>query len=474
MDEKVKSLLNNTLIYTIGNFGSKILTFALLPLYSYYLNKSEFGNYDLIITTITLAIPIVGFQFSDAIFRWLINHKKENNNKYGIISNGLIVLLISIILSIIFFLIVNMFYNIKYKILIYLLLLVSIIYPVFQQIVRGLGLSKIFAFSGVVYSLILVLSTFIFLIIFNLKLEGLLVSSIVANLTAIIWLVLKSKFTKYWDKTQVSFTEIKTMINYSLPLIPNTISWWLVNSANKYIILYYLGAESNGVFGLANRFPALLVMINSIFILAWQESAIVNHDKEDRVKYFSKIINGLIWIQILASCFFSISSQWLVNTIVAKEFYESWEIMPFLFFGVAFSTFAGFYGTLYLSLKKTKYALYTSLTSGIVNVLLCLLFIQKLGIQSASLSTFIGYILLFLIRAFHTKKILAIEYDFKGILLLFVLSVTSIIVSFLEIDYIKIILIAIIFIIALVKYKVLILKTINLTKAKITKIINKT
>ena len=76
----------------------KTLLIIVQLLYSYYLNKTEFGNYDLIITTITLAVPIVGFQFSDAIFRWLINHEKENNDKSTIISNGLFILLISIAL----------------------------------------------------------------------------------------------------------------------------------------------------------------------------------------------------------------------------------------------------------------------------------------------------------------------------------------------------------------------------------------
>ena len=174
MDEKIKSLLNNTLIYTIGNFGSKILTFALLPLYSYYLNKTEFGNYDLIITTITLAVPIVGFQFSDAIFRWLINHEKENNDKSTIISNGLFILLISIALSAILFWLLSLKYYLQSPILIYLLFLVSIIYPVLQQIIRGLGLNKLFAFSGIVYSFFLVVSTIIFVVFLNYKLDGLL------------------------------------------------------------------------------------------------------------------------------------------------------------------------------------------------------------------------------------------------------------------------------------------------------------
>lgn len=469
MDEKIKSLLNNTLIYTIGNFGSKILTFALLPLYSYYLNKTEFGNYDLIITTITLAVPIVGFQFSDAIFRWLINHEKENNDKSTIISNGLFILLISIALSAILFWLLSLKYNLQSPILIYLLFLVSIIYPVLQQIIRGLGLNKLFAFSGIVYSFFLVVSTIIFVVFLNYKLDGLLLSSIIANFMAILWLALKGKIITYWDKSKLGLKEIKLMMNYSWPLIPNTISWWLVNSANKYIILFYLGTEFNGTFGLANRFPALLVMINSIFMLAWQESAITNFDDENRKLYFSKIIDGLMWVQIIASSIFAISSEWIVKYFIAKEFYDSWEIMPYLFFGVAFSTFAGFYGTFYLSSKKTKGALYSSVIGGLINVIICYLLIHKYGLQSVSFATFIGYLFLFIIRVFHTKRFVDIQYNTRSLIFLSFITISSLIISLSIYSILKIVLLTLIVAISYVKYKIFIKALFNKLNFKIKK-----
>ncbi len=469
MDEKVKSLLNNTLIYTLGNFGSKILTFALLPLYSFYLNKLEFGNYDLIITTITLAVPIVGFQFSDAIFRWLINHEKEKNDKSTIITNGLYILLFSIGLSAILFWILSFIYKLHSPILIYILFLVSIIYPVIQQIIRGLGLNKLFAFSGIVYSFFLVLCTIIFVVFLNYKLDGLLFSSIIANLMAILWLAIKGNIITYWDKTKLSLKEIKLMMNYSWPLIPNTISWWLVNSANKYIILFYLGTEFNGTFGLANRFPALLVMINSIFMLAWQESAITNFDDENRKIYFSKIIDGLMWVQIIASALFAISSEWIVKYFIAKEFYESWEIMPFLFFGVAFSTFAGFYGTFYLSSKKTKGALYSSVIGGLINVSICYLLINKYGLQSVSFATFIGYLFLFIFRIFHTKRFIEIKYDFKSVFILSLITIGSLIISLTNNNTLKIVLLTLITTISYIKYKFIIKILINKLSLKLKK-----
>ena len=40
-------LLKNTLIYSIGSFGSKILSFLLLPLFSLYLTTVEMGQFNI-------------------------------------------------------------------------------------------------------------------------------------------------------------------------------------------------------------------------------------------------------------------------------------------------------------------------------------------------------------------------------------------------------------------------------------------
>ena len=81
MDKDYKTkLINSTIIYSIGNFSSKLLIFLLLPLYTLYLSKEEFGVYDILLTTIYLLIPILSFQISQSLYRWIIY---SDNKKYN-------------------------------------------------------------------------------------------------------------------------------------------------------------------------------------------------------------------------------------------------------------------------------------------------------------------------------------------------------------------------------------------------------
>lgn len=98
MDIKSKTLLSNTLIYGIGNFGSKILSFGLLPLYSYFLTREEFGYYDIIVTTVTLLVPLITLQLSEAIFRWLIIPDKDESSNFHTITNGFLLVFLTLYL----------------------------------------------------------------------------------------------------------------------------------------------------------------------------------------------------------------------------------------------------------------------------------------------------------------------------------------------------------------------------------------
>lgn len=79
-------LAKNTAIYAIGNFGTKILSYVMVLVYSYYITPEELGYYDVVLTTISMIQPLVIFQLNDGVFRFLIESKKEQNK--AIIGNN--------------------------------------------------------------------------------------------------------------------------------------------------------------------------------------------------------------------------------------------------------------------------------------------------------------------------------------------------------------------------------------------------
>ena len=75
-ESKYKVLLKDTFIFALGNIGSKIIVFFLVPFYTNYLTPDEYGISDLVFTFSQLAIPFFSLVIFDAVIRFAL-YKKE-------------------------------------------------------------------------------------------------------------------------------------------------------------------------------------------------------------------------------------------------------------------------------------------------------------------------------------------------------------------------------------------------------------
>ena len=75
MANPYKNLVTNSLVFTLANFGSKIITFLMVPLYTYVLTPDAYGTIDIVTTTSGLMIPIVFLCISDAVMRYTMSSK---------------------------------------------------------------------------------------------------------------------------------------------------------------------------------------------------------------------------------------------------------------------------------------------------------------------------------------------------------------------------------------------------------------
>ncbi len=407
---KHKRLIKNTLIYTIGTFGSKILVFLLVPIYSYFVNKEGFGYYDLVNTTINLLIPIFTFQIADSLFRWLIEKDLPFKTQQKIITNGSFILSGSLIVVLLASLVLYFIHPIAYQGWITLLCLAAICYPFLQQVTRGLGKSKVFALNGITYSFIYLLANIVFVVWLQLGVQGIFISSFSAFFLSSVFITYHIGFFKFlnFKRTSLQKPLIINFVKYSLPLVPNTISWWLIESANKYIILIFLGVSANGLFAMSSRFPIVLVMLNQIFTLAWQEQAIIDHKKND-AKTNTEILKGLIKVQFSLVIILSLLTEWGISLILSPDYFSAWKFIPILFLGAAFNAFSAYYGGFYLGAKRTKSLFSTSIISGVISLILALILVKPYGLYGIAIATTLGYISLFIIRKYNVRKITSIN-----------------------------------------------------------------
>lgn len=426
MNLQEKRLVKNTLIFAIGTFGSKVLSFLIVPLYSYFIKAETFGMYDLIVTTVTMFTPIITLQISDGVYRWLID---EPDDKDEVIASTIKLLIVCICISSCFYMAACIMIKIPLAFETWIFAVTMITYGVIQQIIRGLGENKLYSFAGILYTFISLAINVLGLIILRKGIEILFYSSSIASVVCCVIFLNKLEIFKT-IRVKMNYTITKDMIRYSLPLIPNTICWWVINSVDRYMIRFYLGSDANGIYSMSTKYPAIVTMITSIFYLAWQESAIKEYDTPNRNQFFSAVFNkyNKLLLSTVIVCIPFIKA--FLMFIMEQSYKSAWKYTGFLMIGCSFSALCTFLGIGYNISKDTKKALYTTSVAAITDALINLFFMKKYGLQIASISTFISYFILFIIRMFDCRKYFKLDIKWGEFTGLFSISIFVLIMSF--------------------------------------------
>ena len=414
--DKGSILVKKTAIYAIGNFGSKILAYVMVLVYSYFITADELGYYDLVLTTISMLQPLVLFQINDGVYRYLVDSKKEERST--IIGNGFSFLCLTTLLAEFLFLLVNFRLDIQYAVWVGALFASTMFFVFLQDAVRGLGQSKLYAAMGVLNSVVMLLCEIVGLLLLRLGILALLISKVIANVSCILVMLLCVPDMRSAAHHRVHYPMLLPLLKYSAPLVPNTISWWVVNSSSRYIILGFLGASFNGLFAMATKFPTILTTITSIFYLAWQESAIKEYHSPNRDQFFSDVFRKY-YILLLTLCLCAVpATRFVIELFVADEYKTAWQYTGFLYLGAVFSALCSFLGMGYQISKETARSFSTTVFAAGLNILVNIGLIKMIGLHAASIATFAAYLFLFFIRVKHTKRYFTLAVEWKTFCLL--------------------------------------------------------
>ena len=112
--DKNNKFIKNTFVLFVGKFSTQIVSFLLLPLFTFKYTASDYGYIDLIQTYISLFAPVLLLQLDSATFRFLIDVRDNRNEKNILISSSTIFIFMILIFITLLGIIVNIFLNIKY------------------------------------------------------------------------------------------------------------------------------------------------------------------------------------------------------------------------------------------------------------------------------------------------------------------------------------------------------------------------
>ena len=210
------------------------------------------------------------------------------------------------------------------------------------------------------------------------------------------------------------------LLKYSVPLIPNSLMWWIMSAGDKYIINYFLGDGANGLYSLSSKVPQIINMIYSLFIQAWQMSAIEVSESEDKTSFYHNVFHVTSFVMGVVTCGIIMVVKPLYLGIMSASFAEAWKYVPLLSVATIISCYASYFSVVYTVGAKTKKVFLTTALGAVVNLGANLILVQPFGMQGIAMGTCLGYIAVLIVRVRDMWVEMGIRFDFKRNILTFI------------------------------------------------------
>ena len=406
--DKYKRLVSNTVIFAIGTFSSKVLVFLLMPLYTWALSPDQYAVTDLIVQTGNLLLPLVTLGIVNAIIRFGLD---RSVCKSDVLTAGFLTLFIGFTALFLFWPLISKISIISGNtFLVYLFVLTSSLRSICSNFVRARGYVRLYALDGVLSTITTILFNVLFLVVFQFGVLGYVMAIVCSDLLSAGFLFIVAGLHKYIRIRNLDKDVWKQMLLYSLPLIPNTICWWITNVSDRYIVTYMLGHTADGLYAVSYKLPTIISLFSTIFMNAWQISAVT--EEKGRSKFFTRIFRSYSsLIFLVGACIFPFSKI-LVSLLAQDSYYEAWKFIPFLVMATVFNCFGTFTGSVYTVEKKSILSFLTISAGAVLNIVLNLLLIPLWGVNGAAFSTFVSYLLVFILRFLTSRRFIRIRIPF--------------------------------------------------------------
>lgn len=405
---KYQKLAGNTLIFAIGSFGAKFLSFFLTKLYTGCMSKAEYSTADLLYQAVNVIYPIVTMCMADAVIRFGMEKRYDKRSVYtAAIFSAVIGLSVLALLSPLFNL--TDMYG-EYSFLLYLYCYFSSFRQIASNFVRARGFVKLFALDGILSTLTIVICNVIFLVALDMGVTGYVLSIIISDAVSFTGLTIVAELYKCLDFKYFSKKLWKDMLKYSAPLIPTYVLWWITAASDRLFVIMLRGEDENGVYSAAAKLPTLLMMFTTLFFQAWQMSAIENRDDAGLSKFYTKIYGAYSSALMIAAAgvimLVKPLTYFLLDNDPEKNFTFAYHYTPILVIAMVFQCLCQFMSSVYNVKKKSMNSMLTSLIAAAVNILLNFLLIPEYGAYGAAVATASSYAACFAVRIFDVRNMI--------------------------------------------------------------------
>ena len=352
-----------------------------------------------------------------AAFRFLIDERENEEGKREIISNILLFIAATTAIAVVVMYFALFMLPWQIRLLTCLYYALDVFFNAYQKILRGLSKNKLFSECTVVNSLVNLLLVYLLIIFTPLRLEAVLIALCISDLVGILYILFRNSDCRRINRNLLSAKRLRQLLDYSWPMIPDSLSAWVLKFSDRIVLTIFMGVAGNAVYSVATKLPNMLLVFHSSISYAWQENASVASKDENVSEYYSKMFDAIFSLVSAVIALIIAFTPILFRFFIRGDYGEAYPHIPILLMANYFMCMSSHLAGIYMACKRTRSIAVTTLAAAAVNLLVDLLLVKGFGIYAASVSTLVSYAFIFVYRLINVQSFQKVSYPYGKIVL---------------------------------------------------------
>jgi O-antigen/teichoic acid export membrane protein len=388
----------DTIIIGVATAVQFLVGLFVMPLISKSMGAEGYGVWSQVSATISLILPFTSLGLGGALVRFLAAEKRREDIQEGFYSVIIVLFAANFVVALMIFIFANPLAAHFFSGSVQVVKLTGILLILVTMVENYLLLIRTFQ-QVKTLSVFMMVETCLFTgLIAFFVFRGYGINYIVFSFMAVkvfefivLFFMIRARIGLKWPR----FSRLKEFLAYGLPLMPRGLAYWLINLSDRYVVSFFLGATSLGIYAAGYNLGSIPYSVTTIlgFVLMATLPQLYDEGKIDEVKTHLRY-NLKYFLAIAIPFLFgaTILGEAVLRLFSTAEIADKGHVViPLVALAVTLLSIHNIIWNILLLVKKTKVLVIVWIIAAVVNIGLNLLLVPHIGIIGAAISSLIAY-----------------------------------------------------------------------------------
>jgi O-antigen/teichoic acid export membrane protein len=397
VSKEIGTAVRHSAVYGLGSVLIKVLSFFMLPFYTYYLSPSDYGTLEILDLSMSLFGMFLNMGMTAALLRSYAAAPSEGEQR-KVVSTGFLFTIVTGLIT--FFVglhwvtpasiaLLGPATPSKYLLMSFGSFILGYIANLPRTYLLARQASGPFVLVDTTAAVLMLLLNIYFIAILKIGLMSILLSSL---LVAAGQLLVLSVWTLRNVGIRFSGPLLRQMVAFGLPLVFSNLALFALNFSDRFFLQRLCSLSVVGIYAVGYKFGFMLnYLLVQPFYVMWQSRMFLVHAQPSHRTIFAQIFVLFSIVLTYAALALSMLSPEIVHFMVGNKYADSQEVIPivaasYVFCGIGYFVQLGMFVT-----SRTNLIGVVSAVAAVLNLVLNYWLILHYGMIGAAWATLLSF-----------------------------------------------------------------------------------